>query len=111
MGIERILRAAGNLRRWTRATDADEKPCKFGFAEFEDPESLHTAVEVLHDVEVPFKRQLPKSTNGPAADAEGEKGENEANADNEEVEKSKLIVSRFYGRLRMPLTLLTDHHG
>ena len=31
-GIERILRAAGNLRRWTRATDADNKSCKFGFA-------------------------------------------------------------------------------
>ncbi|GMG14470.1 unnamed protein product [Aspergillus oryzae] len=51
-GIEKILRSAGNLRRWIRATDADEKPCKFGFAEYEDPESLGTAVEVLKDVEV-----------------------------------------------------------
>jgi hypothetical protein len=58
-GIERILRAAGNLRRWTRATDADDKPCKFGFAEYEDPDSLSTAIEVLRDVEVPVKRQLP----------------------------------------------------
>ncbi|WEW59817.1 hypothetical protein PRK78_005297 [Emydomyces testavorans] len=57
--IERILRTAGNLRRWIRATDADEKPCKFGFAEYEDPHSLSTAVEVLRDVEVPVKKHKP----------------------------------------------------
>ena len=55
-GVERILRAAGNLRRWIRATDSDDKACKFGFAEYEDPESLGTAVEILKDVEVPVKR-------------------------------------------------------
>jgi len=58
-GIERILRTAGNLRRWIRATDADNKACRFGFAEYDDPESLGTAVEVLRDVEVPIKRQTP----------------------------------------------------
>ncbi|KAL3467071.1 hypothetical protein BJX64DRAFT_189756 [Aspergillus heterothallicus] len=61
-GVERILRSAGNLRRWIRATDADDKPCKFGFAEYEDPESLGTAVEVLKDVQVPVKRQTPSDT-------------------------------------------------
>ncbi|KAL5343880.1 hypothetical protein BJX70DRAFT_351975 [Aspergillus crustosus] len=61
-GVERILRSAGNLRRWIRATDADEKPCKFGFAEYEDPESLGTAVEVLKDIQVPVKRQTPSDT-------------------------------------------------
>ncbi|TQB71376.1 hypothetical protein MPDQ_007650 [Monascus purpureus] len=76
-GIEKILRSAGNLRRWIRATDADEKPCKFGFAEYEDPESLGTAVEVLKDVEVPVKKQTPSE--------EGDKEEHE-------VEKSKLLV-------------------
>ena len=87
-GIERILRAAGNLRRWTRATDADDKPCKFGFAEFEDPESLHTAVEILHDVEVPVKRQMPKQeTNAQDGTEDGEK------AEEEEIEKAKLLVS------------------
>ena len=111
VGIERILRAAGNLRRWTRATDADEKPCKFGFAEFEDPESLHTAVEVLHDVEVPVKRQLPKSTNEPATDAEGLKGGNGEEADNGEVENSRLIVSRTCGSISTLLILFTDNHG
>ncbi|KAL4784366.1 hypothetical protein BJX76DRAFT_220980 [Aspergillus varians] len=76
-GVERILRSAGRLRRWIRATDADEKPCKFGFAEYEDPESLGTAVEILKDVQVPVKRQT-------ASDTE----------DNEEreVEKSTLLV-------------------
>ncbi len=77
-GIERILRTAGSLRRWTRAMDADNKACRFGFAEYEDPESLGTAVEVLRDVEVPVKRQ---------AVANGVKKE-----DVEEVEKSKLLV-------------------
>ena len=77
-GLERILRAAGNLRRWTRAMDANNKPCKFGLAEYEDPESLSTAIQVLKDVEVPVKRQLPKSEeNGDAKEA---------------VEKSKLLV-------------------
>ena len=76
-GVERILRCAGNLKRWIRATDADEKPCKFGFAEYEDPESLSVALEVLKDVEVPLKRQIPK-----------EEGDNEE----AEVEKAKLLV-------------------
>lgn len=76
-GIERILRSAGILRRWIRATDANEKPCRFGFAEFEDPESLEVAVEVLKEVEVPVKRQVPR--------AEDEK-------EDKEVEKSNLLV-------------------
>lgn len=76
-GVERILRSVGKLRRWIRATDADDKPCKFGFAEYEDPESLGTAVEVLKDVEVPVKRQMPSE--------DGDKEERE-------VEKSKLLV-------------------
>lgn len=83
VGVERILRAAGNLRRWTRATDADDKTCKFGFAEFEDQESLHTAVEILTDVEVPVKRQVPK---------EIEKDDENGDVEEKEVEKSKLTV-------------------
>jgi hypothetical protein len=46
-GIERILSTAGRLRRWDRATDADGKQCSFGFAQYDDAESLSTAVEVL----------------------------------------------------------------
>lgn len=78
-GIERILQSAGNLRRWIRATDANEKPCRFGFAEFENPESLETAVEVLKEIEVPVKRQVPR-----AEDEEEEEGK--------KVEKSTLLV-------------------
>ncbi|EED18523.1 conserved hypothetical protein [Talaromyces stipitatus ATCC 10500] len=76
-GVERILRCAGNLKRWIRATDADEKPCKFGFAEYEDLESLSVALEIFKDVEVPVKRQMPRE--------EGDKEETE-------VEKAKLLV-------------------
>ncbi|KAI9799477.1 MAG: hypothetical protein M1833_003999 [Piccolia ochrophora] len=76
-GLERILRSAGNLRRWHRATDAEEKKCTFGFAEFEDPDSLETAVEILKDVEVPKKRQEVNGTK---------------DGEDVEVEKSKLFV-------------------
>ena len=77
-GIERILNATGSLRRWVRATDADGKACKFGFAEYEDPESLSTAIEVLRDVEVPLKRQTPGEVNA---------------EEDTEVAMSKLVVS------------------
>ena len=80
--IERILRSAGNLRRWTRAMDAENKACRFGFAEYEDPESLATAVEVLKDVEVPVK---PQTVNG-MKEEDGERVQ---------VEKSKLLVCRL----------------
>lgn len=79
-GIERILQCAGNLRRWIRATDADNKACRFGFAEYEDPESLVTAVEVLKDVEVPVKLH---AVNGTKKEGDGE---------DMKVEKSKLLV-------------------
>jgi len=80
-GVERILRSSGRLRRWQRAMDADNKPCRFGFAEYEDPDSLATAIDVLRDVEVPTRSQ---PTNG--ANRQDEGGENP------KVEKSKLLV-------------------
>ena len=79
-GIERILRCVGSLRRWTRAMDADNKACRFGFAEYEDPESLATAVDVLKDVEVPVKQQK----------ANGIKKEDDT--EDTKSEKSKLLV-------------------
>ena len=78
-GLERILRSAGTLRRWTRAMDADGKACRFGFAEYEDPDSLATAVDVLKNVEVPVKPQSVKEGAG-----EGE--------EDEKIEKSALLV-------------------
>lgn len=83
-GVERILQCAGNLRRWTRAMDADNKACRFGFAEYEDPESLATAVDVLKDVEVPVKTQI--ATNGTKREEKDE---------DVKVEKSKLLVRYF----------------
>ncbi len=79
-GIERIFQCAGNLRRWTRATDADNKACRFGFAEYEDPESLATAVDVLKDVEVPVKQQKANTVKG------------EDDSDDPKIEKSRLLV-------------------
>ena len=55
--IERVLRAAGNLKRWFRATDADDKETNFGFAEYEDAESLGVAIEIFKDVEVPVYKE------------------------------------------------------
>lgn len=81
-GIERILGTAGRLRRWDRATDSNGKACSFGFAQFEDAESLKTAVEVLKDIEVPLKKQIP---------SDGIKKE-EGDDSKAEVEKSKLLV-------------------
>lgn len=79
-GIERLLSTAGRLRRWDRAADADGNQCTFGFAQFEDAESLSTAVEVLKDIEIPAKRQPP---------FEGIKKEGD---DDIPIEKSKLLV-------------------
>jgi hypothetical protein len=86
-GIERILRSAGNLRRWVRAMDAENKACRFGFAEYEDPESLATAVEVLKVVEVPVK---PQAVNN---------AKQEEDSEDVKVEKSKLLVSQHNERL------------
>jgi hypothetical protein len=79
-GLERILRAVGSLRRWTRAYDADNKPCTFGFAEFDDAESLETASEVLQNVQVPLKKPVPKT------------GEENGDAPEGEIEKATLLV-------------------
>ena len=87
--IERILRSAGNLRRWIRAIDSDNKACRFGFAEYEDPESLATAVEVLKNVEVPIKVQA-QATNG--VKKEEDDDDDDDDEEEKQVAKSKLNV-------------------
>lgn len=77
-GMERILATAGELTRWIRATDADNKPQTFGFAEYADAQSLQTAAEIFKDIEVPTKRQQPGTVKEEGAEAE--------------VEKTKLLV-------------------
>ncbi len=84
-GIENILRTAGSLRRWYRATDADGKKCTFGFAEYDDALSLETAVEILKDVRIPEKKKSKQEgeTNG---------GQEDHDMDSEE---RKLMVSHL----------------
>jgi RNA-binding protein 25 len=58
-GMERVLETAGKLVRWTRATDANNKPQTFGFAEFGDAEALEVAAAIFTEVRVPKRRQKP----------------------------------------------------
>ncbi|KAI1209589.1 uncharacterized protein F4807DRAFT_427264 [Annulohypoxylon truncatum] len=67
-GVEKILGVAGRVRRWDRATDASGKEVAFGFAQFEDAESLWIASEILKDIQVPVKKQV--SADEPAGDDE-----------------------------------------
>ncbi|KAF4123098.1 PWI domain [Geosmithia morbida] len=61
--LERLLGAAGKLKRWDAASSTPDAPqkagAKFGFAMYDDTESLATAVKLLVDqtVEVPLVRQ------------------------------------------------------
>lgn len=58
-GLERLLGIAGKLRRLDRATDASGKELTFGFAQFEDIESLYVAFDIFQDIVVPSKKQSP----------------------------------------------------
>jgi hypothetical protein len=84
--MERILRATGRLRKWMRAMDGDGKACSFGFAEFEDAESLQAAIDTLPDIEVPATPVEPMTE---------KTGETEENGESAAVERVKLLVSIF----------------
>ncbi|KAI2628433.1 hypothetical protein GGS21DRAFT_540549 [Xylaria nigripes] len=73
-GAEQILGTAGKLRRWDRTVDSSGKELGFGFAQFEDTESLWIASELFHDIEVPINKQTA-SDSPPADDNEYEKFE------------------------------------
>ncbi|KAL0090008.1 hypothetical protein J3Q64DRAFT_1393622 [Phycomyces blakesleeanus] len=49
--IERFLKACGSLRHWKRVMDQAGKPKGFGFAEYEDPDSVLRALRVLGGAE------------------------------------------------------------
>ncbi|KAF1353822.1 hypothetical protein BDV97DRAFT_367383 [Delphinella strobiligena] len=59
--LEDLLSCGGavRLRRWTRLIDADNKPCNFGFAEYEDANSLHVVSDLFKDaaIEVPLREK------------------------------------------------------
>lgn len=61
-GIRMLLESIGGLRRWDGSASVMDahRGSRFGFAVFEDPESLSVAVKLLHDdgLEVPLERQL-----------------------------------------------------
>ncbi|KAK3940276.1 RNA-binding protein 25 [Diplogelasinospora grovesii] len=87
-GIQRLLNTVGKVRRWDSAHShlTDHKGKLFGFAQYEDPDSLAVAVELLKDVEVPVKKQAP-TENAP-------KDENKGDEDSfEGTEKAKLQVT------------------
>ncbi|KAI1335796.1 hypothetical protein F5Y15DRAFT_396523 [Xylariaceae sp. FL0016] len=67
-GVEKLLGTAGHLRRWDRATDASGKEVNFGFAQFEDAESLWIASEILRDLRIPTSKQA--SSEPPTEDDE-----------------------------------------
>lgn len=93
-GIQRILATAGGLRRWTRASDQDSKPCTFGFAEYEDADSLATACEIFQEIEVPIKKPT-------ADDVKKEESEDA------KPQMSKLLVrDEVYAGLPIALTMV-----
>ncbi|KAI1825930.1 hypothetical protein F4861DRAFT_499484 [Xylaria intraflava] len=61
-GAEQILGAAGKVRRWDRPVDSSGKELGFGFAQYDDTETLWIASELFRDVEVPTKKQNPSDT-------------------------------------------------
>ena len=86
--VEKLLGAVGKLGRWDEASGVvdNRKGKKFGFALYDDPESLSTAVKLLHEegVEVPLKKQSA-STNSQSGQTEESPFEG--------IEKTKLQVA------------------
>ncbi|KAJ2896922.1 hypothetical protein MKZ38_005099 [Zalerion maritima] len=84
LGVEKVLGSVANLRRWDKAIGADGKECTFGFAQFEDVDSLAVAVEVLKDIDVPVKKQTQSEPRTAAATAENGDDKKEANSDGDD---------------------------
>ncbi|KAL5094912.1 hypothetical protein Trisim1_003519 [Trichoderma cf. simile WF8] len=82
-GTKKLLGAVGKLKRWdpSDSVSEDRKGTKFGFALFEDIDSVATAVKLLteEEVQIPIKKQ-PSSSDPPADDSF------------DDVEKTKLQV-------------------
>lgn len=86
-GVERFLNLVGRLRRWDSAKSnlSDHQGELFGFAQYDDPESLSIAIQLLQDVELPLKKQEP--TDGPVKDESDEEDPYKG------IDKAKLHVT------------------
>lgn len=83
-GTKKLLGAVGKLRRWDPldSTSEERKGTKFGFALYEDFDSLAAAVKLLSEEEVQIPTKKQPSTSEPPADDSFE-----------DVEKIKLQVA------------------
>ncbi|KAL5596711.1 hypothetical protein BROUX41_006597 [Berkeleyomyces rouxiae] len=83
-GMESLLKSVGRLRRWDPwpSSLSDTVKTTFGFAQFEDPDSVSTALALLKDIQVPVKKQTTPET--PPADDDN---------DFPGIEKMKLLVT------------------
>ncbi|KAG6006840.1 hypothetical protein E4U21_006647 [Claviceps maximensis] len=71
-GVQKLLGSFGALRKWESFGSVmdEHKGTRFGFATFEDSDSMFNAVKLLHeqDVEVPTHRQIGSSDPAPEND-------------------------------------------
>ncbi|EPS38786.1 hypothetical protein H072_7452 [Dactylellina haptotyla CBS 200.50] len=58
--IERILKAAGPVKRWIRVSDENGNPRSFGFCEYETFEGVLAAVTTVHGLTVPHPENTGK---------------------------------------------------
>ena len=67
--VQKLFSVVGRMRRWDSGLShkSEHKGMLFGFAQYEDVESLSAAVDLLKEIEVPVKKQ-PLAENQPTAE-------------------------------------------
>ncbi|KAF3233752.1 Transcriptional activator of fatty acid utilization, variant 2 [Orbilia oligospora] len=61
--IERILKAAGPVRRWIRVSDEGGKPRNYGFCEYETFEGVLAALTAIHELSIIHPDDHDKTSN------------------------------------------------
>ncbi|CAK7205711.1 hypothetical protein SEUCBS139899_008490 [Sporothrix eucalyptigena] len=84
--LQQLLGLVGRLRRWDSGKSqlSDHKDELFGFAQYEDANSLASAIELLKDVYVPVEKQEHKDD-----EAEKDKDDTMKDADDKKEEKDE----------------------